>query len=213
MKPYFEQDGIVIYHADCRDVLPLLPDVDLVLTDPPYNVGLDYSNGDNRTDYAEWCAEWFRLCPQPLVFTPGTVNLSMWTTIAAPTWVCCWFKHNQASACALGGFNVWEPVLVYGGPQKKLKQDGWYNLVSFRERQNGAGDHPCPKTLTFWRRLIEDFTEPGDLVLDIFGGSGTTARACNDLGRRCISIDTEERYCEIAAKRLAQEVMDFGVPV
>ena len=56
MKPYYEEPGITIYHGDCRDILPHLPKVDLVLTDPPYGVGIKYgpSYDDDRTGYWEW---------------------------------------------------------------------------------------------------------------------------------------------------------------
>jgi DNA modification methylase len=181
-----------------------------VLTDPPYNVGLNYSDGDNRVDYGEWCREWFSLSPRPLVFTPGMVNLAMWYSIDAPTWLCAWFKLNQASPSALGGFNVWEPILVYGKPSKRVGHDAWNHLVSFRERENGAGDHPCPKTRTFWNKLPAAFTNEGQTVADLFMGSGTTLRAAKDLGRKAIGIEIEEKYCEIAAKRMAQQVLEFA---
>jgi len=72
--------------------------------------------------------------------------------------------------------------------------------------------HPNEKSIVVLRRLVLVFTEPGEQVLDPFMGSGTTLRAAKDLGRKAIGIELEERYCEIAARRLAQEVLDFGVP-
>lgn len=70
--------------------------------------------------------------------------------------------------------------------------------------------HPCPFPLELPKRCIAATTDLGDVVLDPFMGSGTTLRAAKDLGRKAIGIEIEERYCEIAAKRLAQEVLDFG---
>jgi DNA modification methylase len=58
MKPYYEQDDITIYHGDCRDLMCLVV-ADCAITDPPYNVGLAYSGGDNRSDYEQWCVSWF----------------------------------------------------------------------------------------------------------------------------------------------------------
>lgn len=68
-------------------------------------------------------------------------------------------------------------------------------------------EHPCPFPYQLASRCIASTTSPGDLVCDPFMGSGTTLRAAKDLGRKAIGIEIEERYCEIAAKRLAQEVM------
>lgn len=104
---------------------------------------------------------------------------------------------------------MWEPILFYGKPPKPLKHDAWTQLVSFRERENGAGDHPCPKTLAFWKKLMKDTSDDGDLILDPFMGSGTTLRAAKDLGRRAIGIEINEAYAEIAANRLRQEVLQF----
>jgi site-specific DNA-methyltransferase (adenine-specific) len=74
-------------------------------------------------------------------------------------------------------------------------------------KQFAAVDHPCPKPVTFMRWVVERCTASADTVLDPFMGSGTTLRAAKDLGRRAIGIEIEERYCEIAARRLAQEVL------
>lgn len=214
VEPYYKDSLVEIYHGDCRELLPLLPKCDLALTDPPYNVGLEYCEGDNRSDYREWSEAWFRLCPRPLVFTPGMVNLAMWYGIETPTWLCAWFKFNQASPSPLGGFNVWEPVMVYGKPKKRIGHDAWSHLVSFRERQNGAGDHPCPKTLSFWQRLVAVFTKESECLIDPFMGSGTTLRAAKELHRKAIGIDAEERYCENAARRCESiQAGLFDVPV
>jgi site-specific DNA-methyltransferase (adenine-specific) len=67
--------------------------------------------------------------------------------------------------------------------------------------------HPCQKPVSLLRYLIQKTTAPGALIADPFMGSGPIARACADLGRRYIGIELEERYCEIAVKRLQQSVL------
>jgi DNA modification methylase len=200
VTPYYEQDGITIYHGDCRDVLPHIS-ADVTVTDPPYNVGLDYCDGDNRPDYEAWCSEWFRLCPEPIVMTPGIVNLGLWLRIKSPRWVCAWMKPNQNSASAMNGFNAWEPVLVYGKHRKPVGQDVWVVPVGL---QREAVGHPCPKSELFWRQLISDFTLPTDTIVDPFLGSGTSAVSGKRLGRKVIGIEREEKYCAMAAERLSQ---------
>lgn len=207
MKPYYQDENTTIYLGDCREVLPQLKDeIHLTLTDPPYNVGLNYSDGDNRDDYETWTQEWFELCPQPFVVTPGMVNLTMWLKMQPPTWTCAWFKPNQCSPSALGGFNIWEPVLVYGKPKKRIGQDGWLYSIAQQREANG---HPCPKFLPFWTKLLSSFLEEGQTVLDPFLGSGTTLKAARQLGCKAIGIEIEERYCQIAIEHLAQRTLEF----
>jgi len=70
--------------------------------------------------------------------------------------------------------------------------------------------HPCPKPIDVWRKImLRGSTNDSDLILDPFMGSGTTLRAAKDLGRKAIGIEIEEKYCEIAAKRMSQTVMDL----
>lgn len=72
---------------------------------------------------------------------------------------------------------------------------------------DAQGEHPCPYPEALPKRCILATSDAGDTVLDPFMGSGTTLRAAKDLGRKAIGIEIEERYCEIAAKRMAQEVL------
>lgn len=209
MTPYYDDGACVIYHADCREILRRQDDgsVDLVIADPPYGVGMIY--GDSYDDtlpniHASISDELFRV--SRLVFvTPGIRNVSSWPS---PTWMLCWHKPGSPRRSDLGGFNIWEPILMYG--KRRIYNDA-LSLPAWNNTASGTGDHPCPKPLRLFRWLVEQGSDAGDTILDPFMGSGTTLRAAKDLGRKAIGIEIEERYCEIAAKRLQQEVLPLEV--
>lgn len=214
IKPYYDHAGITIYHADCREILPQLEadQFGVAFADPPYGVSMGY--GDAYTDeggkgYAAWMArtaEELRRLAAIVLVTPGIRNLWLWPQ---PTWTLCWAKPGSTRHSDLGGFNEWEPVLMYG--KKRLYHDLCsLPTVANIGRGRETGDHPCPKPLRLLRWLLAETTSDGDDVLDPFMGSGTSLVAAKWLGRPAVGIEIEERYCEIATKRLAQEVLDLG---
>lgn len=202
--PYYEDDATVIYHGDCLEILPLLADAFVTITDPPYGVGLTYGAEytDEAEGYAAWVAEMFpiiRSASKRVLITPGIRNIWLYPKA---DWVFCWSKANSMRRSDLGGFNQWEPILVYG---KKVIYQDLFVVPTVPSKQ--AFGHPCPKPLKLMSWLATKASDPGDTILDPFMGSGTTLRAAKDLGRKAVGIDIEERYCEIAANRLAQEVL------
>jgi DNA modification methylase len=207
VEPYYQDEAVTIYHGDCREVLPSLQlsgDA-VVVTDPPYNVGISYGEGtdDARGDYEAWCREWFGACQSAahlVAVTPGIVNVAQWCRIAEPSWIVAWHKPAAMGRSPLGFCN-WEPVLIYG----KSKQRNGVDVIRARIIPDASMEgHPCPKPLQWGVQLINLLSLPSEVVVDPFSGSGTTLRAAKDTGRRAIGIEIEERYCEIAAKRLAQ---------
>lgn len=220
MTPYYEESGIVIYHGDCREILPSLPKVDLVLTDPPYGIALntDYSRfkstdvqgrsytvveGDGAVmDFtflfstANQCVVWgANNWPQQLPFDP-----------LRDGWL-CWDKRTNETADAILG-SPFEMAVVLG--------QRTYKMIRLQHCgvKNGDGDragrlHPTQKPVRLMRRVLELF-QASTTILDPFMGSGTTLRAAKDLGRKAIGIEIEEKYCEIAANRLRQEVLAFA---
>jgi len=214
-KPYYQDKWVTIYHGDCREILPELPKVDLVLTDPDYNaknIGpneREYVNGMPALgvdDYKDWCGSWFEVVTgavENIVFTPGISNL--WNYPPA-YWVLCWHKPAAVSFNRLGGFNAWEPILVYGKPFKRLPQDYLYfNTLNFSKGPEKK--HPCPKPTGLWSYIISIMKD--GVILDPFLGSGTTCYCAKKLNRKSIGIEIEERYCEISANRCRQTVMEL----
>lgn len=210
MTPFWRDDRVSVINGDCVDVLPRIERADVVVTDPPYNVGIRYGQADDlRGDYAEWCRRWLAECRRiaPIVaLTPGMTNLGMWYALGDdPDWVIAWHKPAAMGRCHVG-FNNWEPVLLWGKPARQIADVVVAPLVPDR----AVDGHPCPKPLKWATALIGALSDPGQTVLDPFMGSGTTLKAARDMGRRYIGIELEERFCSIAVSRLAQGVLDVA---
>lgn len=211
LTPYYDDGQVRIFHGRNQDVLPELDPADLIFADPPYGVDIEY--GDSYVDeggdaYGGWLSPIAQSLPSSapcVLVTPGIWNVWRWPS---SQWMVAWTKPGSTRRSSIGGFNEWEPILVYGKGPKRVYQDQ-IRLPDCVNHASDSGDHPCPKPLRLLHWLVGQFSEPGATVVDPFMGSGTTLRAAKDLGRHAIGIDVEERYCEIAAKRMAQEVLIF----
>jgi len=196
-----------IYHGDCLEVMKDIPDksIDLVLTDPPYNVGVKYENYNDSleyNDYKVFSTKWLNECKRiskTILFSCGVVNLPMWYEIEKPYWLYMWFKNNQNSPSRIGGFNIYEPFLIYNKPYKRIGQDGFNMPISL---QKECTFHPVPKFLKAWKYIIDKFSNENDLVLDCFAGSGTTGIACLELKRNYILIEKEKKYYDLINQRI-----------
>jgi len=204
LKPYYEENGIVIYCGDCRDILPMLPQADLILTDPPYGLKEKIHDGggwSTNTIY-DSVLKWDIKIP-----------MSDWEPILkqashAIVWGGNYYQFPP-SRCWL----VWSKINnVPTMADAELAWTNWdKNTKLFREIINADGkrSHPTqkPESLMKWCIQQADCWNIPQTILDPFMGSGTTLRAAKDLGRKAIGIEIEEKYCEIAVKRLAQEVL------
>lgn len=218
MKPYYQDSAVTIYHGDCREIMPELTRFDLVLTDPPYNVGLGskphaerqvgyVNDSDSRSDYAELIADVFeilnRISPV-IIVTPGNSNQTLWP---APTWTLAWTKPNGVTRTPLTrgqsmNHSCWEPILVFGKLDLPPQSDVINIPIGLQVEAEG---HPCPKPYKLFLKLIT-FTKAFS-ILDPFMGSGTTLRAAKDMNRKAVGIEIEEKYCELAVHRMEQEVL------
>jgi len=218
LKPYYEQGDITIYHADCRDVLPTLEagSVDLVLTDPPYGInfsaeGYDRHNAKHGTAAVRVTA--------PMANDDGSLDLGFLTAYPrrivwgypylqdpeAKGWF-VWIKHESNSLQPMG--NPLEMAYTTCWNGFKWKARLWCGYLTSGEQRLA---HPTQKPLSIISWMVANFSDDNALILDPFMGSGTTLVAAKALGRRAIGIEIEERYCEIAAKRLQQMVLPLEV--
>ena len=208
MNPYYQDDYAVIYCGDCRDVLPGLPKVDLVLTDPPYNVGVEYGIHDDNmseSDWNLWARGWFPWCINNslTVLVTGQARLPYYGQIEPWKWLLCWWKPAAMGRSPVGFCN-WEPVAMWG----KGSRNGNDVVRAPIIPDSSIDGHPCPKPLEWGQGLIALF-DHAQTILDPFMGSGTTLVAAKNLGRKSIGIEIEEKYCDIAAQRLSQGVLDL----
>jgi len=208
MKAYYQENGQTIYCGDCLEIIPefgILPKlsnyhrkrIPLILTDPPYGVG--YAGWDEKIPPLKWL-EMCRAGAETVILTPGNGNQYDYPK---PTWTLCWFRPGSIQLMREGGgFSHWEPILLYGKNFMRIDAKQF-------NAQTGEGNsgHPCTKPESVWRWLMSN--APGEEVLDPFMGSGTTLVVAKNLGRKAIGIEINERYCEIAANRLRQSVMEF----
>jgi site-specific DNA-methyltransferase (adenine-specific) len=214
VTPYYERNGVTLYHGDSRELLPLVKATVLV-TDPPYGVGFSgkatkhtsgNSGGYTTPDDPDIGPEIVRLA-LPLVkrgaVFPGQRNLFAYPVAQDIGGVYC------PSGAGMGswGFRCFHPVLFYGKRPPGTIRPSCIESFDVAE-PNG---HPCPKPIRWMRWAIAMTCRPGDVPVDPFAGSGTTLRAAKDLGFQAVGIEREERYCEIAARRLEQDVLPlFG---
>lgn len=206
---YFKDDSVLIYNADCREILPQLPDksVDLVLTDPPYGIGKDgqkQSTGGHGGRKGYDFMGWDGCRPDKDIF-----DLIRAKSNEQIIWGGNYF------ADLLPPTSKW---LVWDKGQRINQSDGELAWTSFDgalriytvnrvELMIDNSCHPTQKPVKLFAKIIADYTEANQTILDPFLGSGTTCYCAKKLGRKCIGIEISEKYCEIAARRCSQGVL------
>lgn len=210
MTPYYEQDGIVIFHGECERVLPTLQSFDLLLTDPPYGIGEAKGKNKSRSNMAEakdyGTAEWDDK-PVPRWLLQQAIEKARRAIVwggnfydlpASPCWL-VWDKDNGANDFA-------DCELAWTNFDRAVRRVTWRWAGMLQQDMANKEQrwHPTqkPEAAMLWalQQTPSDMTH----VLDPFMGSGTVLVAAKRLGRQATGIEREERYCEIAAKRLQQ---------
>ena len=219
MKPYYQDDFITLYHGDCLQHLDMLDQSDVMVTDPPYGIGWkkpklpanralgrgeqvshDGIVNDATTEARDavvelWGDKPFVMFGSPVAALP-----------AGTRQVLVWQKPSQLGFMGtVGGFRRdWEAIYLGGKwPKSTARQSGVIRLSDSQEYLRAG--HPHAKPVGLMESLINAC--PSGVIVDPFAGSGSTLRAAKNLGRKCIGFEIEEKYCEITAKRLAQEVL------
>lgn len=219
MTLYYQDNLVTLYHGDCREVLPSLGKVDLVLTDPPFaeethkgarTGAADRVLVDFNSITSDQLLEYLSLCRQ--VCSRWIVSFLDWRHMLP-------LERQTAIDLELIRFGVW--VKPNGMPQYSGDRPatGWEGIAFLHPKGkkvwNGGGrtsvfsynfeqhnrEHPTQKPIGLILELLNLFSNTGDIVLDPFMGSGTSVYGAKELGRRAIGIEVEERYCELAARR------------
>lgn len=215
MTPYYDHAGITIYHGDFRDILPHLGPVDQVLTDPPYGVHTEVTRRGFMADrIGQEAVEWDTM-PDPqtlhLVIKSGTAAIIWGFGYFADTLGRCiaplvWDKQTGENYFADGelGWTSFKTGTL------RIFRHQWCGC--FKDSERGEKQiHPTQKPVTLMKWCV-GLVPKVSTILDPFMGSGTTLVAAKALGRKAIGIEIEEKYCEIAARRLEQEIIMFDEP-
>jgi site-specific DNA-methyltransferase (adenine-specific) len=226
MKPYFEEDGITIYHGDCREILPILKlDDVVVISDPPYGINLNRQGSHRRFSNQGVTTAARARGNHPIVGDDGPFdpkhlvdrfeNVILWGA-----------DHFYPRLPDRGRFLAWDKLngmeswdsfcdveLAWHSHEgaARIFRMKWKGIACEKlGEDNGYRDHPTqkPKRLMYWCIEQSECSQVAT-VLDPYMGVGTTLACCRFPRRPAIGIEIEEKYCEIAAKRLSQKVMQF----
>jgi DNA modification methylase len=217
LEPYYDAEGITIYHADCRVVLPLLGAFDLLVTDPPYGIGENSKKQQSRgkkakpNDYGEF--DWDQETP-PAWLVEQMVEKARHAIVwggnfyRLPPKSCwlVWDKDNTGdfADCELAWTNLKKAV-------RKIRYR-WNGMLQERMgKDKETRVHPTQKPLSVIEWAIQQAPPECETILDPFMGSGTTLVAARNLGKRAVGIEREEQYCKAAVERLRQGVLPLAL--
>lgn len=218
MSLYYQDDYVTLHHGDTAEILPTIEGITALVSDPPY--GINYKTNDSRSKLAG-SNNWKPIVGDDKPFDPS--HLLDYPTVvlfggnhfadmlpASPGWL-VWDKLNGLTSKREIGFNDQADCEMAWTNLKKparLFSHRWMGLMKDSERSESRL-HPTQKPVVLMRWVLTATTTQDDLICDPYAGSGSTLVAAKDLGRKVIGIELDEAYCEIIAKRCAQDVFDF----
>jgi site-specific DNA-methyltransferase (adenine-specific) len=229
MKPYFDENGIVIYCGDCLEVLPSLPQVgeDALVTDSPFTFAGGVSNGRASIADNQFFLHWWKdVCKQLNRILKPEGEGFMWCDWKSAPTLAAGFNIDQER-----GWRVAQMLYHYREmPGQGQPFRSSVDMIAYLRGSKSTGHripntthnwiskywyygkhefHPAEKDVAIAEQLVKWCSDEGDRILDPFCGSGSVLIAARNLNRKAIGIELEERYAEVAAKRLRQEVLDF----
>jgi len=235
--PYYSDGDVVIYHGDCLDILSAMnAQVDAVVMDPPFASGTRHEMGKASSGamlragrFADRPIECDQMTTQGFIWLMRAVGQGVRDLLPDGGSILAFIDWRQwpnlvgaFETCnyRIQGMVVWDKGSIGMGNGFRRQHElvchaskGVPNVYNksvgdvLRHGREEPKDHPSPKPVPLMERLISVVSDEGMTILDPFMGSGSTLRAAKDCGRKAIGIEFEERYCEIAAKRLSQGVL------
>lgn len=213
MKPYYDHDGITIYHGDCREILPTLGGVKTIIADPPYGINHPTAYKSRGRGKLAQAYDYPPLFGDGKPFDPshmlGYKNVVLWganhyARVGDLPDVSGWLVWDKLRR----GLDMADAELAWTNCIKgvRVMTHLWNGMMVASE--HGERYHPTQKPVELMGWCINLIKEPG-LISDPYMGSGPTLVAAKALRYQAIGIEIEEKYCEIAAKRLSQEVFKF----
>jgi DNA modification methylase len=227
VKPYYADRYATLYHGDALEVLPELDlhGIAACITDPPYLIGAASAGSINSKvgtwadamNAAHWFSAWYRMVNEALRHDGAFWSFLNWRTLPVVmrasidarlpmTSVAVWDKEWIGPGGQQGLRPSYEMVALMAKPGFAVKDRGVADVIRAKVGSYKPNGHPAEKPTSIVSRIYEISGNP-DIVLDPFIGSGTTAVVAKAHGARCIGIDADERWCEVAASRLAQDVL------
>lgn len=223
MQPYYSDESVTLYKGDCREILPQLIGVTALVTDPPYGIRLktnygkqgrgclatsnDFGPGIVGDDEAFDPTHLLGYCRVVLFGANHYAALLP----SSPCWL-VWDKLDGLTSKREVGFNDQadvEMAWTNKSAPARLFSHRWMGMLKASER-GAKRQHPTQKPVALMRWVLQAVTEADDLICDPYAGSGATLLAARELGRRCIGIEIEERYCDVIARRLSANVLPLG---
>ena len=199
-----------LYQGNCLSVLEDI-DFDVVITDPPYGLNFNYNTyNDTKENLVKLISDFMPIIKKKcdrIYIMCGITQISLYPK---PDWVLA-VTWNTTGSFGKYGYTQWMPILAYGDDLPGFGNVNQVTKTDVFKISGGSGvgfmrskkekEHTCPKPLNIMKQVVNRLTEKNDVVCDPFIGSGTTMYTCQDLGRSCIGIDIDEKYCELTKKR------------